>query len=102
MRDLRLWHCGKPNTSEGIRVMLAMIHFAPWYRNSMKIQLPRGGSVERKVQEIAEMLEVPAQWTDDAVNHLEKVAFGNSSVHTHITPPPPPHLLTDWHFFFSC
>jgi ectoine hydroxylase-related dioxygenase (phytanoyl-CoA dioxygenase family) len=32
IRDLRLWHAGKPNSSDNVRVMLAMIHFAPWYR----------------------------------------------------------------------
>ncbi len=32
VRDLRLWHGGKPNWTERTRVMLAMIHFAPWYR----------------------------------------------------------------------
>jgi ectoine hydroxylase-related dioxygenase (phytanoyl-CoA dioxygenase family) len=32
IRDLRLWHAGKPNFGEDVRVMLAMIHFAPWYR----------------------------------------------------------------------
>jgi ectoine hydroxylase-related dioxygenase (phytanoyl-CoA dioxygenase family) len=32
IRDLRLWHGGKPNMTNEIRVMLAMIHFAPWYR----------------------------------------------------------------------
>jgi ectoine hydroxylase-related dioxygenase (phytanoyl-CoA dioxygenase family) len=32
IRDLRLWHAGKPNFSNDVRVMLAMIHFAPWYR----------------------------------------------------------------------
>ncbi|KAG9962738.1 phytanoyl-CoA dioxygenase family protein, partial [Aureobasidium melanogenum] len=38
IRDLRLWHAGKPNFSNDVRVMLAMIHFAPWYRNSMRIE----------------------------------------------------------------
>jgi ectoine hydroxylase-related dioxygenase (phytanoyl-CoA dioxygenase family) len=32
IRDLRLWHAGKPNFTQQTRVMLAMIHFAPWYR----------------------------------------------------------------------
>ena len=32
IRDLRLWHAGKPNQTKEIRVMLAMIHFAPWFR----------------------------------------------------------------------
>ncbi|KAI4623872.1 hypothetical protein J4E80_003684 [Alternaria sp. BMP 0032] len=39
VRDLRLWHGGKPNLSEDPRVMLAMIHFALWYRNSMEVEL---------------------------------------------------------------
>ena len=32
LRDLRLWHAGKPNFSNNARVMLAMIHFAQWFR----------------------------------------------------------------------
>jgi len=32
IRDLRLWHAGKPNYTNATRVMLAMIHFAPWFR----------------------------------------------------------------------
>ncbi|OAL54515.1 phytanoyl-CoA dioxygenase family protein [Pyrenochaeta sp. DS3sAY3a] len=38
VRDLRLWHGGKPNLSSEPRVMLAMIHFAPWYRNQMSVE----------------------------------------------------------------
>ncbi|KAF2126433.1 phytanoyl-CoA dioxygenase family protein [Dothidotthia symphoricarpi CBS 119687] len=38
IRDLRLWHGGKPNLSTEPRVMLAMIHFAPWYRNQMEVE----------------------------------------------------------------
>ncbi|KAB2109442.1 hypothetical protein AG0111_0g242 [Alternaria gaisen] len=38
VRDLRLWHGGKPNLGQDPRVMLAMIHFAPWYRNSMQVE----------------------------------------------------------------
>ncbi|KUJ17911.1 phytanoyl-CoA dioxygenase family protein [Mollisia scopiformis] len=37
VRDLRLWHGGMPNYTGDVRVMLAMIHFAPWYRNAMQI-----------------------------------------------------------------
>ena len=36
IRDLRLWHCGKPNLEGTTRVMLAMIYFASWYRNPMR------------------------------------------------------------------
>ncbi|KAB2580726.1 hypothetical protein BFW01_g6671 [Lasiodiplodia theobromae] len=38
VRDLRLWHGGMPNLSKDPRVMLAMIHFAPWYRNPMFVE----------------------------------------------------------------
>ncbi|XP_014562599.1 hypothetical protein COCVIDRAFT_32476 [Bipolaris victoriae FI3] len=38
IRDLRLWHGGKPNLTTDPRVMLAMIHFAPWYRNAMQVE----------------------------------------------------------------
>ncbi|KAH7088834.1 hypothetical protein FB567DRAFT_318902 [Paraphoma chrysanthemicola] len=39
IRDLRLWHGGKPNLGNEPRVMLALIHFAPWYRNQMIVEL---------------------------------------------------------------
>ena len=42
IRDLRLWHAGMPNRIDTIRVMLAMIHFAQWYRQRMTLRLPRG------------------------------------------------------------
>jgi hypothetical protein len=38
IRDLRLWHAGMPNYSDDVRIMLAMIHFAPWYRNRMRLE----------------------------------------------------------------
>ncbi|KAF2494558.1 phytanoyl-CoA dioxygenase family protein [Lophium mytilinum] len=43
LRDLRLWHAGKPNLSQDVRVMLALIHFAAWYRlmgdrNPMRVE----------------------------------------------------------------
>ncbi|KAI9689429.1 MAG: hypothetical protein M1822_010080 [Bathelium mastoideum] len=42
LRDLRLWHAGKPNFSTDVRVMLAMIHFAQWYRNPMRVAVDEG------------------------------------------------------------
>ncbi|KAG9775406.1 hypothetical protein KCU88_g5106, partial [Aureobasidium melanogenum] len=39
VRDLRLWHAGMPNYTDDVRIMPAMIHFAPWYRNQMKVEL---------------------------------------------------------------
>jgi hypothetical protein len=39
IRDLRLWHGGKPNFTDVTRVMLAMIHFAPWYRSVVYVDI---------------------------------------------------------------
>lgn len=38
IRDLRLWHAGMPNKTDQVRIMLAMIHFASWYRNPMRLE----------------------------------------------------------------
>ncbi|CCX05062.1 phytanoyl-CoA dioxygenase [Pyronema domesticum] len=77
VRDLRLWHCGKPNSTVDIRVMLAMIHFAPWYRNQMKLKFPKGGEVEKRLKAAEGRLQVPCEWVEGEVNHLA-VRFGNS------------------------
>ncbi|KAK5988203.1 Kanamycin B dioxygenase [Cladobotryum mycophilum] len=82
IRDLRLWHAGMPNTTDQVRVMLAMIHFAPWYRNRMKLQY---GVDVRPVLEGLERegklgLEVPVDWvgTDEALKGYLDRGFGNS------------------------
>ncbi|KAF2430034.1 hypothetical protein EJ08DRAFT_589763 [Tothia fuscella] len=38
IRDQRQWHNGRPNLTKIPRVMLAFIHFTPWYRNTMQIE----------------------------------------------------------------
>ncbi|KAF8579387.1 hypothetical protein K439DRAFT_1359683 [Ramaria rubella] len=75
IRDLRLWHCGRPNMTDIPRVMLAQIHFAPWYRNPMRLELPR------ELQPILESLsdlEVPADFIEGPVDHLGVVKYGNA------------------------
>ncbi|GJD05659.1 Kanamycin B dioxygenase [Galdieria sulphuraria] len=42
VRDLRLWHAGMPNKTQNPRVMLAMIHWASWYKNKMFIEATKG------------------------------------------------------------
>lgn len=82
VRDLRLWHAGMPNMSAEVRVMLAMIHFAPWYRNPMRLRL---GEDIRTVLEKLESegkfgLQAPVDWVDsDQVTreYLDR-GFGNS------------------------
>ncbi|KAF4997144.1 hypothetical protein FGRMN_4037 [Fusarium graminum] len=82
VRDLRLWHAGMPNTTQETRVMLAMIHFAPWFRNRMRLELgqdvkPILESLERKGKL---GLDVPVDWASrEAVleGYLNR-GFGNS------------------------
>jgi ectoine hydroxylase-related dioxygenase (phytanoyl-CoA dioxygenase family) len=74
VRDLRLWHAGMPNRTDEVRVMLAMIHFAPWYRQRMTMRLPRA---LRPVLDGNPRLAVSAQWVDEAVDHLDQ-PFGNA------------------------
>ena len=82
IRDLRLWHAGMPNRSHDVRVMLAMIHFASWYRNPMRLEF---GEDMKPVLENLDWtgrlgLEVPVDWvtTKDALDGYLNRGFGNS------------------------
>lgn len=77
VRDLRLWHAGMPNHSDEIRVMLAMIHFAGWYRNPMKL---RFGEDVKPLLEGEKGLEIPVQWEglEEARGAYLARGFGNS------------------------
>lgn len=94
VRDLRLWHAGVGNRTEDIRVMLAMskfgclcvcdrelmgilVHFAPWYRNPMKLELADD------IQDVLEgdkNLEVPVNWVsrEEALGRYLNRGFGNA------------------------
>ncbi|WWC87480.1 uncharacterized protein L201_002370 [Kwoniella dendrophila CBS 6074] len=74
LRDLRLWHAGMPNKTYDIRIMLAMIHFAPWYRQRMTMKLPRS---LRPTLDGNDHLNIAANWTDEKIDHLAG-AFGNA------------------------
>lgn len=77
IRDLRLWHAGMPNHSKDVRTMLAMIHFAPWYRNQMKLELAE--ELEPMVQQEQD-LDVRADYIPghEAMENYLNRGFGNS------------------------
>lgn len=96
VRDLRLWHAGRGNLSSEPRVMLAMstclslslvlantdidassVHFAPWYRNQMRLEFATDLRDEIEGQD---SLEVPVDWVDDsqAMEGYLNRGFGNS------------------------
>lgn len=88
IRDLRLWHAGKPNTvldgKGSPRVMLAMIHFAPWYRNGMVLEM--GEDAREKIEGVREKLnevgglEVPMEYkaTEEVLQTYMTRPFGNA------------------------
>lgn len=63
-----------PNRTDEIRVMLAMIHMAPWYRQRMTMRLPRS---LRPILDGNDKLGVSAEWVDEAIDHLN-LPFGNA------------------------
>ncbi|KAH7038143.1 uncharacterized protein B0I36DRAFT_372324 [Microdochium trichocladiopsis] len=84
IRDLRLWHAGMPNLSSTgqVRVMLAMIHFASWYRNPMRLEFAEDiRPVLEELDARGELgLEVPVDWVsvDKARKGYLDRGFGNS------------------------
>lgn len=77
IRDLRLWHAGMPNWTDQVRVMLAMIHFAPWYRNPMRLELSES---LKPVIEAEKGLNIPVDWVSEeaALERYLNRGFGNS------------------------
>ncbi|OJZ83144.1 hypothetical protein ASPFODRAFT_209974 [Aspergillus luchuensis CBS 106.47] len=77
IRDLRLWHAGIGNQTEIPRVMLAMIHFASWYRNPMKLEFADDLKplIERQTG-----VEVPVDWVSksEAMSRYLNRGFGNA------------------------
>ncbi|KAI6366849.1 hypothetical protein MCOR25_005065 [Pyricularia grisea] len=79
VRDLRLWHAGMPNLSaDEVRVMLAFIHFAPWYRNPMRLRL--GEDVKGRIEHVSGELDVPVDWVgrEEVLGEYLRRGFGNS------------------------
>ncbi|KAJ5210531.1 hypothetical protein N7491_010338 [Penicillium cf. griseofulvum] len=77
VRDIRLWHAGVGNQTEDPRVMLAMIHFAPWYRNPMKLEF---ADDLKPVIEGQTDLEIPVNWVtkSEALSRYLNRGFGNA------------------------
>ncbi|GAA5874924.1 hypothetical protein JCM8547_003612 [Rhodosporidiobolus lusitaniae] len=75
IRDLRLWHAGRPNPSPSPRIMLASIHFAPWYREQMAVALPVEMKEELEQEAEKQGLRLSAEW---GKRDTLAVKYGNS------------------------
>lgn len=82
VRDLRLWHAGMPNMSEEVRVMLAQIHFASWYRNPMRLEFADDVKpILEGLEARGELgLQVPVDWVpkQKVLDGYLNRAFGNA------------------------
>lgn len=78
VRDLRLWHGGMPNFSKDVRVMLAMIHFAPWYRNAMEINFAE--ELRPELERIHSKLQIQGRYLPEKeiLDRYLKGAYGNA------------------------
>lgn len=78
VRDLRLWHGGMPNHTSDVRVMLAMIHFAPWYRNSMHVTFAE--ELKPVLEEFASELQIQGNYVpeQEVLDTYLKGAYGNA------------------------
>jgi ectoine hydroxylase-related dioxygenase (phytanoyl-CoA dioxygenase family) len=65
IRDLRLWHAGMPNPSDQARPMIAMIHFAGWWRPIEILDMPQAA---RPILD-SPRLRVSARFVDAPVDH---------------------------------
>ncbi|KAF2263303.1 phytanoyl-CoA dioxygenase family protein [Lojkania enalia] len=78
VRDLRLWHGGCPNFGTDPRAMLAMIHFAPWYRNQMKVEF--ADTLKDRLTLETSRLEIPATFvtTKELEQNYLNRPYGNA------------------------
>lgn len=82
VRDLRLWHAGMPNKTDQVRIMLAMIHFASWYRNPMRLEF--GDDIKPLLEDLQREgklgVQAPIDWVEreDVLERYLNRGFGNS------------------------
>ena len=67
IRDLRLWHAGRPNLTEEPRVMLAFVAQPAWFQARSKIYLPE--DVRDLVESWGDELQFNAEFVPGEVDH---------------------------------
>jgi len=65
IRDLRLWHAGMPNRTDQARPMIAMIHWASWWRGD-KVLFPRS----EEAFFTHPVLRTDAEFVDGPINYI--------------------------------
>jgi hypothetical protein len=70
IRDLRLWHRGMPNRTDTPRPMIAMIHWASWWRVGTPLLFPKG----TEALFAASPLATVAEFVEEPIDYLNRNA----------------------------
>ncbi|KAL4907102.1 hypothetical protein BDW74DRAFT_189667 [Aspergillus multicolor] len=68
IRDMRLWHAGRPNQTDEPRVMLVTILFPHWYRSDQKVILPQ--SLKGEVDGWKDV-DACVEWVEEGYEYLQ-------------------------------
>ena len=74
IRDLRLWHAGRPNLTDEPRVMLAFVAQPSWFQAKSSIPLPK--SVKGMVESWSDEMVFDAEYVDGEVDHKKLSSHG--------------------------
>lgn len=74
IRDLRLWHAGRPNLTDVPRVMLAFVAQPAWFQANSKILLPE--DVRPMVESWSNELVFDAEYVNGQVDHKKLSSAG--------------------------
>ena len=69
IRDVRLWHAGRPNLTDTPRIMLAFVVQPKWFQAPSKVILPMKARKMVESWQLETGLEYAAQWMDGEVDH---------------------------------
>lgn len=98
IRDVRLWHAGRPNRTDVPRIMLAFVVQPKWFQAPSKVLLPLKAKTIVEDWKRDTGLEYAAQWVDGDVDHKkvksDDVDFATSNkklleMEDLMHPPPP-------------
>ncbi|OKL56392.1 hypothetical protein UA08_08331 [Talaromyces atroroseus] len=67
IRDMRLWHAGRPNQTDEPRVMLVTVLFPKWYRSNLEVVLPE--TVKGTIDWAS--VDPKVKWVSDDYDYLQ-------------------------------
>lgn len=78
LRDLRLWHAGMPNPTNNVRIMLAIVYYAAWYKNGVETPLPESLKPTVADLEAYANIKIATKWVPDEGYDYLGIKFSNN------------------------